>query len=871
MTNENSHNDGTNAQGRDPNVPNIQALLPQFRAIVAQQSPNATPEEIDARALALCVQFLAMTPGYANTNYLGAQPPQTFQAPPQQPPYPQPAPYPQQNPAQNYWAQTNPNPYAPQTQFPSQNYPQPPFWAQPAPNVPSTQQPVQTYPANQYWTPQPTQAPMTPPAPYAQPTQFQAPPVQPAPQTPPAPPVQSAPQTPPAPPRQSAPQTPPAPPRQSAPSKQLHASAAPATFASLDSFAEFDSAALERLSAQTTRPIGDLDSELAAQLAVGAADLSALRAEKTANASTDAFLTLLGREEAPKPQGESARELEFLRAPTALEKAKDDAPMWFASLLLHLLLAFLLALIVAGNAVKTAFDVVSEPGFSDEEVFDEVFDPDASFETAEEVEFETSDAPDVESEVADAPDVSAFEDETAAPLSIAEIDVGSTAPLGEVDNLLGSLMGDELSGRGENKAAALATGGGSEGSEKSVALALAWIAEHQLPNGAWTFDLRYCPSCRGECRYPGSNRSTVAATAMGVLPFLAAGNTPTTGKYRRVFANGVNYLLDQGKETEYGLSFRDEPGNMYSHGLATIALCETYAMLSDREKHRWRELGYSAQSALRFIEYAQADDGGWRYTPKQPGDTSVFGWQMMALKSGQLGGFDIDDAVIFAARNFLRNVVSFDNETRYYYMSNSSESNATSSIGLLCRLYLDWRADNHRLMQGAARISGIGPQFGNPYYTYYAAQLMHNVGGAMWQKWNNQTRDALVASQAVDGHERGSWFPPDPDGHCMTGGRLYATSLNCMVLEVYYRHMPLYQKMDAAKSFPLDFIGGLTMEAPKAESAEEESSADETDEEEESTPTDSESADDATNEKEDSTPEDSENADDATVDAETLL
>ena len=117
------------------------------------------------------------------------------------------------------------------------------------------------------------------------------------------------------------------------------------------------------------------------------------------------------------------------------------------------------------------------------------------------------------------------------PLSVTETEIGLEAPLEEVDNLLGSLIEDDLSGRGDNKAAALATGGGSEGSEKSVALALAWLAEHQLPNGSWCFDLRYCPTCGGACGNSGSYNSNVAATAMGLLPFLAAGHTPTQGKY----------------------------------------------------------------------------------------------------------------------------------------------------------------------------------------------------------------------------------------------------------------------------------------------------------------------------------------------------
>jgi hypothetical protein len=71
---------------------------------------------------------------------------------------------------------------------------------------------------------------------------------------------------------------------------------------------------------------------------------------------------------------------------------------------------------------------------------------------------------------------------------------------------------------------------------------------------------------------------------------------------------------------------------------------------------------------------------------------------------------------------------------------------------------------------------------------------MHHWGGPLWYRWNGQMSDLLVRTQVTRGHEAGSWDPISPHGH--QGGRLYMTSLACCTLEVYYRHAPLFRKID---------------------------------------------------------------------------
>jgi hypothetical protein len=71
---------------------------------------------------------------------------------------------------------------------------------------------------------------------------------------------------------------------------------------------------------------------------------------------------------------------------------------------------------------------------------------------------------------------------------------------------------------------------------------------------------------------------------------------------------------------------------------------------------------------------------------------------------------------------------------------------------------------------------------------------MHHWGGYPWQRWNAVMREYLVRTQAKKDHELGSWYFNGADLGSGAGGRLYCTAMAAMILEVYYRHMPLYRE-----------------------------------------------------------------------------
>ena len=117
---------------------------------------------------------------------------------------------------------------------------------------------------------------------------------------------------------------------------------------------------------------------------------------------------------------------------------------------------------------------------------------------------------------------------------------------------------------------------------------------------------------------------------------------------------------------------------------------------------------------------------------------------------------------------------------------------ATTAVGLLCRMYLGWKRDNPHLKNGVEYLSKVGPSPSDMYYNYYATQVMHHWGEEEWVKWNNVMREMLVKRQIREGHAAGSW--PPSGGHSAVGGRLLETCLSAMTLEVYYRHLPIYDR-----------------------------------------------------------------------------
>lgn len=479
------------------------------------------------------------------------------------------------------------------------------------------------------------------------------------------------------------------------------------------------------------------------------------------------------------------------------------APSWLVSLVVHVILIFTLAAITL-NPVDKVLSILKAATSDGAESIEQFDMPGAQLDASETPSDPLLPPTTQVSEIIEMPELTS----TMLTNPLSAVDVLDTNRLTEGVMPSALLSGGALSQMttalnsrsSASKSEMLERFGGTSESEKAVAMALKWIAEHQAPNGGWTF--AHSQICRGQCDGAGDMaEATNAATAMAILPFLGAGQTHMEGQYKQTVHRGLSYLISRMKVTGGQLpegSWHEPGGTMYSHGLASIAICEAYAMTHDAD------LLQPAQLSLNYLIASQDPrGGGWRYQPRQPGDTSVVGWCVMALKSGRMGNLIVPDQTFLGAQSFLDSVST--NKGAYYgYDQPTSQiegRQATIAVGLLCRMYMGWTKEHPGMQEGVAYLSKIGPRVDDLYYSYYGTQVMRHYGGPEWEKWNSTLRDELIKSQVSQGHAAGSWEAKG--AHSEKGGRLYATSLATMILEVYYRHMPLYSERSAQDDFEL--------------------------------------------------------------------
>jgi len=484
----------------------------------------------------------------------------------------------------------------------------------------------------------------------------------------------------------------------------------------------------------------------------------------------------------------SAGPLDHPERAEPLERVLSTMPSWLASVIVHAIFLLLMGLVAVqvhrSETSEMAVELAESPEDFDNQKWAETVGQQLENPTPGVNDPELAANLDSSYSMSDLPPV---DDPLAAPRPSLNAAAEGWDVFSDVE---APSIGMALTGRQKGrKEALLLAYGGTKSTQDAVNLALAWIARNQGKDGLW--------SLRGPYANGSGTENKLAATAMALLAFLGNGHTHVEqDQFRQTVHKGLKSLLKlQGDEGQFVVDGIPMHHRLYTHAQCTIVLCELYGLTKDSL------LREPAQKAVDYCVKIQAPEGGWRYFPYEDSDTSVTGWFVMALQSARMAELTVPTPCLKKAGRFLDSVASHGG-SRYAYQAGRVESHVMTAEALLCRQYLGWPRDDRRMLQGVAHIGRTPVDFSSPnvYYWYYATQVMHHMGGRHWVEWNRVMRQAIPENQVHDGKERGSWNPTD-DEWGRTTGRLYMTCLSTYMLEVYYRHLPLYSvKVDGATS-----------------------------------------------------------------------
>lgn len=404
--------------------------------------------------------------------------------------------------------------------------------------------------------------------------------------------------------------------------------------------------------------------------------------------------------------------------------------------------------------------------------------------------------------------------------------------------------------------------GGTKESESAVERSLRWMAANQSENGRWDAEDfgagQVGVDANGVDRSFAGREADTGLTALVMLSFLGAGYTHEEGRYAVQVDRALDWLISQQGADGNLCGNAEHFARMYCHAMATYSLAEAYGMqketilgpIIDPEAVRFaldtgemaaaqissaatsqnllsviafngtlrsmqaNQMAYSIRrvddlrlrsalsKAVAFtIRQQDSKGGGWRYKEGQEGDVSMLGWQLMSLKSAEIAGVNLPEAVRTRMKSFVESVRQGKSGGLFGYRRNvvargrdSEPVSATMTAeALFCQQMLGFPRDSAAntesiawLMRNPPRLSNI-----NYYYWYYGTLAMYQYGGRPWQDWNGTVRDLLVDQQIQTGPMAGTWDPNDEWGRY--GGRLYSTALATLTLEVYYRLLPLYR------------------------------------------------------------------------------
>ncbi|MEQ1633824.1 MAG: prenyltransferase/squalene oxidase repeat-containing protein [Planctomycetota bacterium] len=332
--------------------------------------------------------------------------------------------------------------------------------------------------------------------------------------------------------------------------------------------------------------------------------------------------------------------------------------------------------------------------------------------------------------------------------------------------------------------------------------ALTWLVAHQDEDGRFDVDDFMKHDREGtKCDGAGNAVHDLGATGLAMLAMLGNGTTMRAGPYKKQLTLAVDWMRKQQQENgRFGTATSHD--FIYDHAIATFAMCEAYGL------SKYEALKQYAQRGLNYLEAHRNPYAVWRYQPRDnDNDTSVTTWALLALTSGKSFGLEVNEASLKLVATWYDQVTDENGRAGYSKAGEPSSrlvgdhatkfpperGEAMTAAALAGRFFLGQTPQQTPSMTlSAARLSKKPPEWKSDridaYYWYMGTLAMWQMGGESWASWQPGLAQ-IAGAQRQDANFAGSW---DPIGVWdVEGGRVYATALYVMTLQIAHRYTRL--------------------------------------------------------------------------------
>ena len=366
---------------------------------------------------------------------------------------------------------------------------------------------------------------------------------------------------------------------------------------------------------------------------------------------------------------------------------------------------------------------------------------------------------------------------------------------------------------------------------QQVKKGLDWLAEHQLPSGAWGQGEESQNMGGG-----GQLKDTpsVADTSVAALALVRSGSTPGKGPYQSQLLKAVQFVCGQIEESDddslyitdtRGTRVQSKLGPYIDTFMANLFLSEVQnSMPKGKDKKRVKA---ALKKVLAKIEKNQRADGTWGgdgWAPTLSQNIAVKG-----LNRAKQGGFAVGEEVLQRSEKYSRE--QFDRKTGDFDSSGTAGValyGAASSLGAMNDSVNTGKQRKPELQQMVAApstsaedrkkakdtlkrieeaesdrdaaaeavvaklddkqfIAGFGSNGGEEFLSYMnIGESLVVKGGDAWKAWDKSITENLNRVQNADG----SWS----GHHCITG-RTFCTSASLLVLMVDRTPVPIATKI----------------------------------------------------------------------------